>query len=97
MERREYPISISINGQPINKIIIDTHFEEKHQDSINDSIIIELVKIISGENYEPETSSEGFHYFVNDRIQFQNKFYKLIWLLEDYQIYIGVVNAYRRD
>ena len=96
MKRREYAISIMVNGRRISKVIIDPHYEEKHSDSITDEIIIKLVKTLDGEIIEPEVVSPPFAYFAQDKIEHNGKFYRLIWLLEDDQLYIGVVNAYRR-
>jgi hypothetical protein len=36
MSRREYSISIVVNGQRITKVIIDPHYEEKHAETITD-------------------------------------------------------------
>jgi hypothetical protein len=44
----------------------------------------------------PDEESPPFFYFSTDKIELNGKFYKLVWLLEEDQIYIGVVNAYRR-
>jgi hypothetical protein len=96
MRRREYPISIVINRRRIHKVIIDPHYEEKHADSINDTIILKLVKTLDGEIIEPDQESPPYAYFSRDKIELNGKFYKLVWLLEDDEIYIGVVNAYRR-
>ena len=96
MKRREYDISIMINRRQISKVIIDPHYEEKHADCINDEIILELVKTLDGQIIEPEEESPPFSYFSRDRIPLGDKFYKLVWLLENDQIYIGVVNAHRR-
>jgi hypothetical protein len=96
VSRREYDITIFVNGQMISKVIIDPHYELKHSESINDEIILALVKALNGTEAEPETTDESFSYFVNDGIEYQGKTYKLVWLMEDHQIYIGVVNAYRR-
>ncbi len=96
MSRREYGISIVVNRRQISKIIIDPHYEEKHADSITDQIIIELVKTLDGQVVLPDEESPPYSYFTTDKIEFDGKFYKLVWLLEDEQIYIGVVNAYRR-
>ena len=96
MKRREYGISIKVNEVHIKKVIIDPHFEEKHADSITDEIIVELVKTLDGQKIVPDDENPPYTYFTTDKIELDGKFYKLVWLLEDDQIYIGVVNAYRR-
>ena len=96
MSRREYSINITVNNIMITKVIIDPHYEEKHAESINDQIILELVKFLDGKIFEPDDEKGPYSYFVTDKIELENKQYKLIWLLEDHEIYIGVINAYRR-
>ena len=96
MARREYAVNIRVNGRLINKIVIDPHFELKHAKSISDEIIIKLVKRLDGFEYPIDSEDPPFTYFVTDKIELNGKFYKLVWLLEDKQIYIGIVNAYRR-
>lgn len=96
MYRREYSISITVNEILITKVIIDTHYEAKHAESVNDDIILSLVKTLDGQNFEPDDEKPPYSYFVTDNILMNSKAYKLIWLLEDHEIYIGVVNAYRR-
>ncbi len=96
MSRREYKTNIVINEIRISKIIIDPHFEEKHKFSINDEIIIRLVESLNGGEFEPETINPPFEYYKGERIKFDGKLYRLIWMLEKDQIYIGVVNAHRR-
>ena len=68
-----------------------------------DVILLSLAEILihpdlqwSCQIIEPEDIDPPYSYFTRDRIELDGKFYKLIWLLEDHQIYIGVVNAYRR-
>lgn len=81
----------------INRVIIDPHFEIKHGDSINDELILELVKKLNGRIEIPEVKDqEGFSYFAT-LIEHDEKQYRLIWLLEDNAIYIGVINVYRDD
>jgi hypothetical protein len=96
MDRREYDISITVNGRRVTKIIIDPHYEAKHSGSISDEVIVSLVKLLDGGTYPVQDRNEPFEYFATDGLILGNKAYKLVWLLEDDQIYIGVVNAYRR-
>lgn len=96
MERREYKIKLTINETQITKVIIDPHYEIKHSESIDDELILGLVKTLNGNVYEADDIKPPYSYFVTDRIEYNGKFYKLIWLLEEHQIYIGVINAYRR-
>lgn len=96
MSRREYSINITLNRRRINRVIIDPHFEKKHAASITDEIILRLVKTLDGEIVDAIEQRPPYSYFVQDRIELDGKFYKLVWLLEDEEIYIGVVNAHRR-
>ena len=96
MERREYEINITVNGIKINKVIIDPHYEEKHVESMSDELILDLVKTLNGEFHAPQDASPPYKYFVKDGIPVNGKLYKLIWLHEDHQIYVGVINAFRR-
>ena len=96
MSRRIYERILVINGRSLNKVVIDPHFEEKHAYSITDDIILELVSMLNGRSFKPIDIDDGYEYFVNDRLEYQNKFYKLIWLLKEDELYIGIVNAYRR-
>jgi hypothetical protein len=96
MKRREYDISIDFNERQINKVIIDLHYEKKHGESVNDEIILELVQKLDGLKMFPDVLTPPYAYFTEDKMELNGKFYKLVWLLEDDQIYIGVVNAYRR-
>lgn len=98
MERRQYDISVTINGRQLSHLIIDPHYLERHAASVTDELIIELVKMLDGREFTPEKiSSSGFEYYVEDGMKLKGKAYKLVWLLEGEEIYIGVVNCYRRD
>ncbi len=96
MVRREYDIDIVFNGKRIKKVIIDPHYELKHADSVSDGVILGLVKILDGMTFPPKNVKPPYSYFALDKIEYKGKRYKLVWVLEDDQIYIGVVNAYRR-
>lgn len=97
MSRREYPLKIVVNEISIQKVVIDPHYEEKHPD-ISDQVVLDLVRQLDGGEYEPEkVMPSGFSYFVEEALKLENKTYRLIWLLKDDEVFIGVVNCYRRD
>lgn len=97
MSRREYPLRLNINGRSLEKVIIDPHYEEKHVDSVTDEIILSLVHQLDGKTFGPiDKDEEGYLYFVNDRMEHDGRFYKLIWLLHNEELFVGIVNAYRR-
>ncbi len=96
MRRRSYTVDITVNGYAVRHVIIDPHYEIKHSDSINDEIILRLVEKLDGGEFRPLESDEPYLYFVTDKMQLNGKFYKLVWLLKKDEIYIGVINAYRR-
>ncbi len=95
MSRREYDISIVFNEIEIKKVIIDPHFEEKHAESINDEIILGLVKKLNGLVLSPQDVEPPFSYF-SEQFKLNEKKYRLVWLLNGEELYIGVINAYRR-
>lgn len=95
MSRREYDISITFNGIEISKVFIDPHYELKHAESINDELILDLVRLLDGSDIAEDSVDEPYTYFVDD-LEYKGKLYRLVWLLEDHQIYIGVINAHRR-
>lgn len=96
MKRRTYNVDINVNGFAIKRVIIDSHYELKHRESVDDKIILQLVEKLDGGEFRAIDNEDEFLYFVNDKIQLGGKFYKLVWLLDKNEIYIGVVNAYRR-
>jgi hypothetical protein len=94
-KQRTYKIDpITVNEIKVVQVVVDAHYEEKHQDSISDDLILKLVKELDGRHELPETKTGQYSYFAT-LIELDEKQYRLIWLLEDHAIYIGVVNAYR--
>ncbi|MCM0606980.1 MAG: hypothetical protein KA715_12895 [Xanthomonadaceae bacterium] len=59
-------------------------------------MVVKLVKLLDGGTYPVQDSDEPYEYFVTDQLRLEGKNYKLVWLLEGDELYIGVVNAYRR-
>ncbi len=80
--RREYDINLFINNTIISKVIIDDHYEKKHSESVDDKIIISLVKKLNNEVFEASSSKGDYHYFVTEKV-LNEKNYRLVWLLED--------------
>ncbi len=93
MFRREFKIRpIRINGRLISEVRIDPHVE-KHKE-ITSELIIELVTELDGIEVLPEKRKDSFEYFVT-QLYLGNKNYRLVWLLEDLQIYVGIITAFR--
>ncbi|MBC7541041.1 MAG: hypothetical protein H7281_19640 [Bacteriovorax sp.] len=95
LNRREYPFSIIVNGLKIETVIIDPHYEDKHSSALNDELILKLVHTLDGEYYDFVDEKSFFKYYVKDEIEVEDKLYRLIWLLEENQLYVGVINAFR--
>lgn len=95
-ERRDYQISITVNNRAVTRVVIDPHYEVKHADSVDDEIILSLVNMLDGKIFTPEAERDGFQYFKTDPLDLNGVSYRLIWLLEKNEIYIGVINAFRR-
>lgn len=95
-ERRDYKIAITVNSRAIMRVVIDPHYEIKHGDSVDDDIILSLVQMLDGKTFTPEAEQDGFQYFKTDPLVLNGVMYRLIWLLEKNEIYIGVINAFRR-
>jgi hypothetical protein len=95
VNRREYDIApITVNGRRISKVIVDEHVE-KHPD-ISDRLILDLVAKLDGADQEPDDAKAPFEYFAT-LIDINEKQYRVVWLLEDNQIYVGVITLYRDD
>ena len=93
--QRTYKIRpIIVNDVRVVQVVIDSHYEEKHGDTMNDELILELVKELDGRREAPEARTGQYSYFAT-LVEHGEKQYRLIWLLEDQAIYIGIVNAYR--
>jgi len=85
---------INVNGCTITKVIVDSHVR-KHPD-ITDDIILDLVRTLDGGDFRPADVKPPFEYYVN--LEFLgDKQYRIVWLLDQHEIYIGVVTVYRDE
>ena len=93
--QRVYKIqAILVNDIKVNKVVIDPHYEKKHAAAINDSLILALVRELNRRQEVAESKLGKYAYFAT-LIEHKGKQYRLIWLMEDGSIYVGVVNVYR--
>ncbi len=95
MKRSEYDIkAITVNGRKISRVIIDDHVR-KHRD-VSDALILRLVAKLDGVRQLPDEAKVSFEYFAT-LIELGAKQFRVVWLLETNQIYIGVITVYRDD
>lgn len=94
-KQRHFKIkTIVVNGIKVSDVIISAHYELKHSKYMTDELILKLVNELDGKRELPIDVKDGFSYYLS-MVEFKGKPYKLIWLLQDNAIYIGVVNAHR--
>lgn len=93
--RRTYALkkAITVNGLLVTEIIIDPHVD-KHKDHITDELITSLVMLLDGKNFAPTAEKGEFSYFLS-RVLFETKVYRLVWLQEENQFYVGVITAFK--
>jgi len=88
---------LNLNEITFTEIWIDPHYELRHKDSINDKLILELLKIVNFFNLDlQDINSEGYE-FYQINVNYQDKPYRLILTFPPHKLYVGVVNAYRRS
>ena len=95
MTRPEYHLKLNINGKNLNRVIIDQHYREKHADSINDQLILELVQELNGRTFPIEEEHDDFQYFTVEPVAKDDKSYRLVLLVCISDDYLGVINAFR--
>lgn len=94
-ERPEYFVEITINGRKLKRVIIDQHYRIAHSESVNDEIILELVRTLSGINIAQDTTHGNFEYFTQEPVYRLKKPYRLIFFISKVDDFLGVVNAFR--
>ena len=94
--RRHYPGKLFINGRRVQEVVIDPHYEIRNSEAMNDSLILDLVRKLSGLTFLPEASdADGFEYFKTEPLWHEGKAYRLVWLTHPDESYVGVRNAFR--
>lgn len=94
-ERPEYPLKITINGRNLSHVIIDQHYRVKHGQSMNDDVILDLVKTLDGKKFPPDRVQGENEYFTVEPVFHLEKPYRVILVLCLTNDYLGVVNAFR--
>jgi len=95
--RRSYAINIKINKCVFKEVIIDPHFEIKHSKIMDDESILALVQNLDGRVLEPiGIDKDGFCYFKTEPMYFKGKPFRLVWLIDPENRYIGILNCFRR-
>ena len=93
-ERKEYPLSITINNRQLSRVVIDQHYQIGHPE-MSDDLIIELVKTIDNGIFPIENEKDGFEYFKVEPVEFEEKPYRLVLLMYVHDNFLGVINAFR--
>ena len=87
---------MTVNDRHIHQVVIDPHYEDKHAESVTDEIILALVAKLNGRTFDADDQDDDYEYFKTEPIEYDGKNYRLIWLLKNDCMFIGVINAYRR-
>lgn len=95
-ERNEYPLNLVINHNRIKRVIIDQHYKDKHP-SVTDEIILDLVRTLDGEDFPVESERGEYQYFAVEPVYQNERPYRLVMLLCNFEDYLGVINAFRVD
>lgn len=95
LKRRSYRIRpIVFNGLIYDSVIIDAHYEKKHKDQVSDDLILELVKMLN-RDFEEHTDNRDDYFYYTKVLYLNGKGYRLVWLTQKNETYVGVINAFR--
>lgn len=93
---RQHSVSLTMGGHHLDEVWIDPHYEEKHKDSINDELILAIVKDLNGWLIVLSAVVGGYSFYEADGA-YDGKMYRLILVVPFDNRYLGVRNAYRRS
>jgi len=51
--RRVYPLELTVNDRKLEQLVIDPHFEEKHDDYMSDEKIWGIIKFLNDKRFIP--------------------------------------------
>ena len=90
-----YDCNYTINSQKIKRLIISNHYKKKHAKYMSDKLIIKFIEdYLDGETFYNGEKKKPWEYFNLEPILYQDRNYKLVWLLhEDIPDFLGVVNC----
>ena len=95
--QREYLLRVIINGRKLRRVVIDSHYEKRHSDTVTDEVILDLVKEVAKTPQVAEkVTSNGFEIYVTEPVYREGKPYRLVWTTHPNEDYVGVINAFRR-
>ena len=96
-DRPEYRLKTTLNGRHLNRVVIDQHYRLKHGDTVNDEIILDLIKTLDGRKLLPEKVQGDNEYFTIEPVCREEKPYRMVLVLCLADDYLGVVNVFRVD
>lgn len=95
--RKEYFLSLRINRRQLNRVIIDSHYREKHGESMDDLLILRLIKKLNGGIFSIDEIRGDFHFLKVEPVLFSGDPYRLVLVIHASEDYVGVINAFRVD
>lgn len=93
--RNEYPIQLTFNNKEIHRVLIDQHYREGHAESMDDQLILKLVKTLDGDTFPIEEEDDSFQYFTVEPVVHESKPYRVILVMCLQDDFLGVINAFR--
>ena len=94
---RTYLIQVEFNEILYTELMIDSHYELKHKESINDEIIFALVWTLHKSFVDEQIRSNSGYSFYEIDVVHENKLYRLVLTTPPDHSFLGVRNAYRRS
>ena len=95
--QRRYDMVLMINGRKLDAVVIDGHYQLKHANSMNDELIMGMVKALDGQTYLHEfVTIAGWEIYTLDPLVFNGKMYRLVWCIHAKETHVGIINAFRR-